>query len=545
MHIKKILLITLILLFVSSAVHPRQGKKLTVKGLKIFTEEELFTKLHLSRFEEGKKPLAEVISSIEKFYRQNNYKLVKVYAVDVRTSNEYAVFVDEGRLGRIIVHGLNKYYTLKFKQQIDIPERIYNTEIVNQNLIKLKSIFPKSVIKAELKKPDDYEGNLIQLDRELKRLELGEIFDTTFFDTFNPVHDLHFTVGHYVRDDIFSSKRDGFGFEINYKFPSLLIPEIDYYKENFFFKKDYLETALSAGFDFGLSGLYKFPPENTFQVPPERRFAELNGEYKVSPMQNNLIGPLIRGLIYHSTTSRTDLGITEYKYFRTRGTLAPEFTLSKNVKIYTGLGMEQILIYDSQIDYSAEQHLIDTDNYYQNPFAEARVKFDPIPLRLGNRIDKFIILTYTDYLSGNSSKELDIRGTFDSELDDHSILSLKARGMMFFNNTPFYKSENVSDSFFKGFGGESYYTNKSISFSGEYRFSIYLDYVYVGAFLDLVLFEPEGFLLSGTKQGTNIGPTARFLVYDQFELIMHLGFDRLLPDNKTGITFKMKFTKKW
>jgi len=542
---KSLFLFTLILLFVTSSLDALQSKKLTIKGLKIFTEEELFSKLQLNRFEDGKKPLAEVITSIEKYYKKKNYNLVKVYAVDVRAKNEYTIFVDEGRLGRIIIHGLNKYYTLKFKQLVDIPERIYNTEIIDRNMLKLKSEFPESKITIELQKPADYEGNLIQLDKELQKLELGEIFDTDFFDIYNPVHDLHYYIGNYTREDIFSNKTGGVGFEINYSFPSVLIPEIDYYRDNILFKKDYLESAVSAGFDFGLGGLYKFPPKNTFLFPPKRQFVEINGEYKVSPMENKFIGPLIRGLIYHSTASRTDLGITEYKYFRTRGTLAPEFTILKDLKIYTGIGLEQIMIYSSNIDYSAEKHLNNTDDYYHNSFTEARIKFDPIPIRVGNKIDKYVIMTYTDYLSGNNSREFQIYGVYETEFDDLSIFSFKSRWMMLSGGTPFYKSEDVSNAYFKGFGGKSYFTNKSLTLSGEYRFSIYLDYLYAGAFLDMVLFEPEGFILTGTKQGISMGPTGRILVYDQFELIMHLGFDKLIPDNTWGTTFKIKLTKKW
>jgi len=85
---KKFLLLIILLLFVSSTLHSQHGKKLTIKGLRIFSEKELFSQLQLNRFEEGKIPLEEVITSIEKFYRHKNYALVKVYATDIRASSE-------------------------------------------------------------------------------------------------------------------------------------------------------------------------------------------------------------------------------------------------------------------------------------------------------------------------------------------------------------------------------------------------------------------------------------------------------------------------
>jgi hemolysin activation/secretion protein len=162
---KKLCFLTLSLILVASTLHSEHGKKLTIKGLKLFSEKELYSHLQLNRFEEGKIPLAQVIISIEKFYKLRNYPLVKVYAADVRTSSEYVLFVDEGRIGKIIVHNLNNYYSLKFKQQVKIPERIYNPVVVEQNLYNLKKKFPSAEITVELQQPPDYEGNLIQLDR--------------------------------------------------------------------------------------------------------------------------------------------------------------------------------------------------------------------------------------------------------------------------------------------------------------------------------------------------------------------------------------------
>ncbi len=544
---KKVLTIILLLVSASSSVHSQNIKKLKLDGLKIYTEKELYSQLRLNRFEEGKISVAEVINSIEKFYKQKKYPLVKVYSVNVRTSNEYVLFVDEGRLGRIIVHDLNNYYSLKFKYYLDIPDKIYNTDILRRNLGILIDEFPDSEISVELMHPPDYEGNLIQLDRELQRLNLGEIFDTSFFERYVPQNDLHFYVSKRNENgkNPKGKKSKETGYDIDYKFPSRIIPQIFYYGNNVLAEKDYLAASLSAGFDFGLKGLFNYPPENTFIFPPERQFIELLSEYKVSPMQNDFIGPLLRGKLYHSNTARDDLGLKEYKYLNLRGTLAPEFTILNNFNIYAGIGMEQIRIYDSGIDYEADRYLETGDDIYRNAFAETRLKFDPIPIRIGNRINKYIILTYTDYLSGDKSKEIELRGAYDAEFTNLSVFSLKTRAVMRYENSPFYKNEDVNNTFFKGFTGKNYYTDKELAVSTEYRFSIYQDFIFAGAFFDWVIFKPEGYILSGTKQGIIYGPTGRFLIYDQFELIVYFGFDRLFPDDERGTDFKLQLSKKW
>lgn len=546
---KKVFPLAVLLLFVSSALYPEQGKKLTIRGLRIFSEKELYSQLQLNRFEEGKIPLAEVITSIEKFYRKRNYPLIKIYATEVRATNEYALFVDEGRLGRIIVHNLNNYYSLKFKQNINIPGRIYNPEVIARNMELLKRKFPSTEILVALQQPPDYEGNLIQLDRELQRLKLGQIFNTDFFDIYTPVHDLHFFVKNYRGSSFFSGKNDAsgynLGYDINYKYPSLFIPEVEFFGQNLLFQKDFLLTNLSSGFDPGLGGFFNIHPSNTLVFPPVRRFIDLNGEYKVSPMDNELIGPLVRGRLYHSNGSRTDLGLTGYKNLNTRGTVAPEFTLLKNLNIYAGFGAEQVKIYESNIDYSADRYLESSDGIYKSTFAETRLKFDPIPVRMGNVIDKYFIMTYTDYLTGNKSHELEILGAYDTVFDDLSILSLKLKAVIFFDNPPFYHNSAVSDSFFRGFTKKDYYTNRELAISSEYRFSIFRDFIYTGVFFDVVVFEPEGYNIYGTKQGICYGPTGRVLLYDQFEFVVYFGFDRLFPDNETGTNLKMKFSKKW
>ena len=175
-------------------------------------------------------------------------------------------------------------------------------------------------------------------------------------------------------------------------------------------------------------------------------------------------------------------------------------------------------------------------------FFESRIKLDPIPIRIGNRIDKYLVFTFTENLS---STELSLKCAYDFEFSNLSIYSIKFKTDLFFFDTPFYHNENVNSTFFKGFSGNGYYTNREFSMSNEYRVSAYQDYIYVGAFVDYVVFKPEGYLMSGTKHGFAAGPTGRFLFYDQFELIVYYSIDYLMPDDKTGTNLQIKLRKKW
>lgn len=557
----RLFLITLLLITISSSIYPQNAKILKIRGTTIFEESELFELLDLRRFEEGFMSLGEATTAIEKFYKENYYTLVRVFPIEVQGKNKYMLYVDEGRLGKIIVHNLNNYYSLKFKQQLDIPGKIYNTDVINKNLEYMRSKYPNKEITVELMKVPDYDGNLIQLDEELQKLKLGELVDLDFFRGYSALYDLHFYVqksGTAAKDkkeaeaavskkdsDELPGKTEGFGFEIETNFPIIMVPALYYYGENMLAKKDYLETTLRASFDFGFDGFFNWLPENTLVFPPEREFAEIIGEYKISPMQNDLIGPLLRERIYLSDSSRPDLGISSYSYFSIRTTVAPEITLLKNMNVYAGIGVEQVKIYDAFVNSPEAADYIQDEDFYMNPFTELRLKFDPVPIRIGNRIDKYILFTFTNYFKGKNFTEFEMEGIYDTEFENLSILSLKFRIFTLSDSPPFYQSMNVSNKFFKGFPGENYMTNKQLSLGSEYRFSIYQDYLYAGAFFEWTKFEPEGSFLSGTKQGTVWGPVGKVLVYDQYEFTVYYGFEKLYPDDRTGTMFKMKFSKKW
>jgi len=362
------------------------------------------------------------------------------------------------------------------------------------------------------------------------------------FSDFPPEYDLHIFPEKKTKMKTFNISRDGFSFNIDYDYPSTIIPEISYYRDNILYGKDYLEIEASSGFDPGLKGFISVNPENTLNIPPERSFSQVNGEYKFHPYQNDFWGPLVRSRFYQSKTRREDLGLAKYDYLLLKTALAPEFTFLKYFNIYAGLGFEKVYFYDTEIDETSINH-INIENEEKNyPFFESRVKLDPIPIRIGNRIDKYLVFTFTEYLS---SSELSLKCAYDFEFSNLSIYSLKFKTDLNYFNTPFHHNTDVSSSFFKGFTGNGYYTNRSFSLSNEFRMSVYQDYIYAGAFADCVVFEPEGYLMSGTKYGIAAGPTGRFLFYDQYELIVYYSIDYLKPDEKRGTNLQLKFRKKW
>lgn len=530
----------LILLFSRSLY--ADGRLLYLDGLKIFTADELVLAAGIGK--PGKNIItSDVVKAIDDFYKKNHYSLVKIHILK-DTKEELSLFVDEGKLGKIVVHEKNNYYALKIKQAIVIPRRIYNTEVVNNNIEELKEKFGFSEIRVELERIPSYDENLFQIDRELNSVEMLDQ-KIQIFSKYPAEYELHFYISSKDIEKSFSLEKDGYGFNIDYDYPSVFIPEFSIYRYGIISKKDYLETELSAGFDPGLKGYLKIPPRNTFEFPPERDFFKVDSEYRLIQTEGSIFSPVVRGRLYRSYSGRSDLGLNRYEYIKIRETLAPGITPLDNLHLYAGIGCEHVDILDVSVDTEADEHADIPEGWNNYPFTELRLNFDPIPFRIGGRKERNFTLIYTHYFNGKEFSEFELTGARDYEFSNLSILSLKMRGGIINKDAPFHHQVQVNSQFFKGFSGLSYYSDKLIAFSTEYRFSIYQDYIYTGVFCDWTCFDPVGFVLSGTKNGLVAGPTARFLVYDQFEFTIYYGWDVLFPDGSSQSNLKLKLTRRF
>ena len=320
---------------------------------------------------------------------------------------------------------------------------------------------------------------------------------------------------------------------------------MSWYKKDFLGKGDNFNISIASGVDLGFKGFLKNPKKNPPGFPPELTYSEINSEYLFMPINSKIFTPLIKGKILHSAMSRPDMGLTKFQYILTRAVFAPGFTLLNNLNIYGGFGIENIYFFDSKIDRTSSGHIDLNNSVEWIPFTELRIKHEPIPIRIGNRIDRNIVFYYRELFNEYSSSEVELTIEYDSEFKNLSILSIKSMTNLLFRTHPFHHQNNVNSSYFKGFTGKSCYSGKQTALSTEFRFSINEDFIYTGIYCDIVLFEASGFEISGTKTGIVAGPTIRLLFYDQFELIAYLGRDILLPDNTSQNNIGLRFRKKW
>jgi len=534
--------LAVIVLTTSSIKISAAARHLQLEGMRIFTAAEV---LRGSGLGPDKLPLRtdRIITAIKNFYVKNHYDLVRIHVIEDQ-KDKLLLYIDEGLLARVVVHEKNSYYALKIKQTIRIPGRVYNSEMVEDSIETMRYRFGFVNVRAELEKAGDYSDNLFQIDRELNSLEFSDQ-KIRLFARYPAEYELHFYFDQEEIERGFGSGREGWGLDIDYNFPSVFIPVFSIYSRGLLMKKDYMETDFSAGFDPGLKGWLQIRPENTIKIPPDISFYRIETEYRFMPIENSIFTPVILGRLYGSNSGRIDLGLEKYEYLTIRGTLAPGISPLADLNIYAGLGCENVNISQVKIDPDSATHA-DVEKGWENyPFCEARISFDPIPFRLGYRVEKNYSLTFTSYLDGTEFSRTDLKGAHDFEFKNLSIFSLRVSGVWQSSNTPFSMHEPVSGRYFKGFSGRSYYSNRLMAISTEYRFSIYQDYIYTGIFFDWTYFDPEGYKISGKKSGIAGGPTARVLIYDQFEFTLYFGWDRLIPDGESGRNLKMKLTKRF
>lgn len=518
------------------------AKRLHIEGLKVIEASELLTAVNAGG-ERTSSATGEIIADIENFYRGRGYPLVRVHVIS-DTAGELSLYVDEGRLGKIVVHESNNYYALKYKQAINVPGRIYSPEVIQKNIDELKRKYGFAEVITKLEKIPDYDDNVIQIDRELNRIVL---FDQKIriFSQYPAEYELHFYFDYGEGRKGPGLRRNGWGFSIDYDYPSLFIPEISLYTSDLLIEKDYFEADFSAGFDPGLGGLLNLHPRNTLEFPPRRTFSMVESEYRFSPLDYAFFTPVIRGRIYHSAGGRSDLGYSSFKYLSLRGTLAPGITPFEDLNLYAGVGCEFDRFYEIEEDTHVSGRDEISEGWHNYPFTEIRLIFDPLPFRIGTRKERNYTLTFTHYFDGVEFSELLVRGAHDFEFSNLSILSFRVMGVFNNSNAPFNHHAPVSSQYFKGFTGLSYHANRLAELSSEYRFSVYQDYIYTGLFMDWAFFRPEGLMISGGKAGVVAGPTVRFLVYDQFEFIIYVGWDRLFPDGSSQKNIKVRLTRTW
>lgn len=510
-------------------------KELKIKGLKIHSELHIIELLNLKKLQKKKNHFKFLEGKINALYHKRGYTLAKTFLIE-ETEDKIIIFVDEGRLNRIIFLRLNSIDTLKMKYDFKLKHKIYNKYIIEKETERIKKKYNFKDIHVILQPIKEYDDSLFQLDDEFDLPLLGET-RLPFFAKFGQSHDL---VLYFLSHPITELRSRSFGFGFRTSYSRGLIPYLKYIYPSCITRRDLLVVGTSMGIRYGLYGL-----NLNFSKPPQWSFMKAHSDYFFTPIFKRYFTPVIRGLVHNSRASRHDLGLTEYKFLKLRGTVVPGITLLNKLKIYAGYGGERVYIRDPVVDEDAadpqniERHV---DNW---GFFETRLVLHVLPWTLKRTKKKKLELIYSYYMNNERFHELIFKGEADFELESLNIYSVTITFAKIWRYPPFYHEVSVSSPKFKGFMGKNYYTRRMASNSNEYRISIYKDSIYFGIYTDLIWFEGSGYDLFDNQYGIASGIAGHIIFLDQFEFNIYYGKDYLLSSGESQYNLYMKARKKW
>ncbi len=576
-------------------------KVLEISGLKMYSQGELRALLNLDRFANNKIQASEVIDSIVSFYGENGFTLAKVYVIE-NSGKALRLYVDEGTLGKIIFLNIDDFTSIYLRITFALKNNIFNIYTVQEYIDKRKKSQRFRDMKYLLKPVKEFDASLFQLDRELNLPMIGKK-QLPFFEKFSPRYDLviylsktarlekmaekdlekgHKEEGEEKEKVKFTLNKFDYGLRVHYY--KGFIPYGRYYHLGLLGVNDFLVSEASLGIMYGI--------DRKFDRLPRFTYFNFNMSYFFPPTFQDVFTPLLRFDLYDSQTARPDLGLLKYNYLTLNGMLAPGFTFLKKISTHVGVGSETAFFYNSrpssfkqlfgssrsavflfrlqqfdptQISFPYHTPAKSFQNYKnalklfneiekhtdEYGYVEVGAAYDfskkgteVYELRK-NRLKKEIAATYDFFFLKKIFNRIRLIGSFDYEFEDKSIYSGMLIYQYLFKNPPFYQEASVSNPAFKGLNSSSYFSRNCLSESNEYRISVYKDFLYIGAFFDMTLFEGSGRDLSGAQFAFSGGPTCRLLLMDTFELYLHYSWDYLLSEKKSKGFFYFNIYNKW
>ena len=527
-----ITILMLLYIFSSAVISEAEGesqfKELKIAGLKIFSEETLTQKINLTNLPRGQKHYAAVSRKISAFYQKSGYILVRTYPVQ-ETDDVLVIYVDEGQLGRIIFKNLNTIDTLKIKYEFELKEKIYNKIAIGKEIERVKEKYGFKDISYSLVPVTEGEKSFFQLNDEI----IIPGFGRTRIPLFKEYSSIYNLVIEFIRKPG-EAKSFTYGIKTNYS--KGFIPDLEFRNPNLFQKNDLLVIGASLGLFYGF--------DLKFNNPPKWTFIEAHSDYHFAPMRKYFT-PMASASAYYSRAARKDLGITNYNYLKLRSIFAPGITLLNNLHIYAGLGGESVLIFTPKTEPDSRYaSKIDEHNETWSVF-ESRIKLDIHPWSLKRTKMQEFEATYNYYKNNSSFHEVNMNLTGVIEFVNLDIYIYTFTFDKIWNTPPFYHEYSVSDQYFKGFMGKSYYTRNILKFSNEYKFSVYRDKYHLGIFADVTRFDGSGYDLIGYQNGIVAGIAGHIIFLDQFEFNIFFGKDYLYSTGESQYNIFMKASKKW
>jgi hypothetical protein len=526
-------------LFVCTAAHSTDAfatdqlwKKVTIDGLRVFPENKLFRECGLERFPLNASAFSEAAKRINNFYYQQGYYLAVTYRIE-ETPDRLSIFVDEGRLGQIIIKGIDDITLVRLKYGLDLDEKVYNRPALDAELERLRKGFGFKEIKATIVEAKDYSRQFLQLDGSFQLPFFGQQ-RLPIFEQYGYRYNLIIEPSYYSKSDTEKRLR-GFEYGIRLGYPGIT-PQISYTRPSAIVDDDRLRISSSLDVPVSLPNPIKKPSISAIRA---------GSIYDFVPMFDSLFTPRIQSSVFYSGDSRPDIGLQSFNFIRTNGIMEPGVTLLSHLKIFLGTGLERVFFFNKKDDAAQSGRDLDIRGTHLWKTVSANIELGSYLGLIRPELVRSALASCTWYLDGNTFYRIDLRTHSDFAVLKHDKLTIITKAVVLRGDVPFYYEHPVTDDDFLGFAGSSYYTRAAAKCRIEYISSIYRDFLFVGPYVHGVVFQGSKRDLSGRQSGSAFGITGRYVFWDQFEARIYAGKDHLWTLNRFGTDIMFSVNKKF
>jgi hypothetical protein len=475
----------------------------------------------------GSGSFSDASAAIRDFYVSRGFSLVRVYLIRDDESTLH-LFIDEGKLGQIIITGVDTISTIRLKSAFRLQGRIFNITDVEAESHRIAEKYGYRNLIWRLEETPDYDRSFIQINGTLRLPLLGER-RIPFFDRYGYRHRLIIEPEHDRTAIRFRSVQLRYG--IRYVFWKGIIPEAEISVPGVFGESDAFEAEFESGFDY----LGKLNPTRK----PGWLYNKATARYHLPDFAGSRFTPRISASALHTGESRRDAGVLSGRFILAEELLEPGIRILDRLRFYTGIGCEHISFYSMRLD--PEQ---DPPSIEDRAWAIFRVSVELSAPGLGLEMDAIPALrcTWTWYRDGENFNQGTLASGGRLELPGLTFLEAGARWTVLNGEVPYFHEISVGGGGFRGFSGRGWHSRNIAKLSTSIRTSLYRDYLFFGLFLDGVHFEGSGRDLDGYYSGIAAGITAQLLFWDQFAGEISWGRDRLFSTGVTGenMTFSIK-----
>jgi hypothetical protein len=442
------------------------GYKVNVYGNRIISTEDLFKIGRLSKRERfSRSDIITAVKRIEGFYLSKGYDLVEISYLFLM--DEWYIFVNEGRIGKIIIKGEDSLKTLVLKNVIRLREDTFNTYELKKILEQIKRDYGFKRVQYRLLPVSEDRSPRLPVTEKLSSLLSGN--DRSYIE---PEYDLMV---------IIKKKEWGEGFGVSLDYNSFgLIVGTGYSDSSIILQDDRFRSSGKGGFNLrrDLDG-----GENRFvltlvsfdllYVPSILRFRYFKPDFEIEVSDKSFM--------------RGDIPLNEYRIFSVDTSFMAGVEITDNMTLSYGLGTEWICTHD--FDYVSNRDVRLMGTRLTRSYLYMRFSYLVREIMFRSDLRDFLQLRIKHFIPSEmesySLLQADYQKTYMFAYD---YLKIYSGGKFLFQEVPFFDEFSIAYSAFKSSFSDRYYARDAFYLSFEYNLSIYRDIMHTAFFTDFIVF---------------------------------------------------------